>query len=272
MADDLLFGQPVNTLMRVVRWLGQRRPPNASGVSVVVVNWNTLGVLRVTLGAIRRHSPADTEIVVIDNGSTDGSWEWLRTRPLDIRAVRLPVNIGHGRGLDIGMALVRSPVVVTLDSDAFPYSDAWLEVLLKPINEDGCSAAGLWGRRDRLHPACSAMRRDAYFRTGMSFTNHAPFLDRNEEPVFLENTWDTGELLFLRLGSDQVHLFPADRSPYGGVTMADVVYHHEGFTTMTMFEEDLRDRATHGPAWTRAVAGLLGTPTSPHEVHQHDQP
>lgn len=263
--DDVLFGQPLHLLMRGLRWSGQRRTVDASGISVVVVNWNTVDVLKVSLSAIRRYSPPGTELIVIDNGSTDGSREWLRSRPFGSRVVLLPVNVGHGRGLDIGFALARSPIVVTLDSDAFPYSDSWLDVLLEPVTNGGHVAAGIWGRRDRLHPACAAFRRDAYYEAGISFANYAPFLDRREEPVFLENSWDAGELLFHRLGPERVHLFPADRSTYGGLTMADVVYHHEGFTTMTMFEDDLRDASTHGPAWTKAVNGLLGSGALPEQ-------
>ena len=109
MTDDLIFGQPVNTLMRLGHRWGGRQPLATEGVSVVVVNWNTLDVLMVTLEAIRRFSPATTEIIVVDNGSTDGSRAWLRTRPFSCRVALLPANIGHGRGLDVGVAMSRRP-------------------------------------------------------------------------------------------------------------------------------------------------------------------
>ena len=47
------------------------------GVTVMTVNWNSLPYLAPMLDATRAMSPADTEIVVVDNGSTDGSLEYL---------------------------------------------------------------------------------------------------------------------------------------------------------------------------------------------------
>ena len=156
LSDDLLFGQPVNLLLRLVHRWGRRQMVSNDGASVIVVNWNTLDVLKVTLQAIRRFSPPTTEIIVVDNGSSDGSQEWLKTRPFLCHVVALPVNIGHGQALDVGVAVARRPIIVTLDSDAFPYDAGWLDTLLAPILHDGKSAAGMWGRRDRLHPACAA--------------------------------------------------------------------------------------------------------------------
>ena len=258
--DDLLFGQPSNLVMRGVQAYGRRRRVAGGATTVVVVNWNTVDVLRVTLAAVRRYSPPETEIIVIDNGSTDASWTWLSSRPHGCRAIRLPVNIGHGKALDIGFALASNEVVVTLDSDAFPYRQNWLEVIREPMDGGNKDAAGMWGRRDRLHPACAAYRRSTFYDTRMSMANHATWIDTGEEPVFLENCWDTGELVFMSIGPGQVHLFPIDHTPHGGLTMADVVYHHEAYTTMTVLGTDERDASAHAPGWAAAVAALLPDP------------
>ena len=64
--------------------------PLRSGVTVVIVNWETLDYLRETVRAVRRFSPAQTRILVVDNGSTDGSAEWLRQA--GVRTVELGVR------------------------------------------------------------------------------------------------------------------------------------------------------------------------------------
>jgi glycosyltransferase involved in cell wall biosynthesis len=257
LVDDFLFGQPVNVLPRLFRSWGARRRPRSPGVSVVIASFNTIGLLQTAVSSVRRFSPPETEILVIDNASDDGSAEWLRNRRSECRSVRLPVNLGHGRALDIGFALADFPTVVTLDSDAFPYSKRWLDLITAPL-EDGFAAAGMWGRRDRLHPACSAYRRADFFASKMSFGVFNPHLERGEHEVFGTNTWDTGELLFERLGRSRVALLPVERSPHGGLTMLDAVYHHGASTTLSLDDRG-GSVAAHQRAWDDAVADYLGT-------------
>ena len=61
-------------------WALRQRPVRAyrPGVTVLTVNWNSLPFLQPMLDVIRAMSPPDTEILVVDNGSTDGSVEHLR--------------------------------------------------------------------------------------------------------------------------------------------------------------------------------------------------
>jgi hypothetical protein len=256
--DDFLFAQPVNVLSRLAMRYGRQRALRVSGVSVIVVNYNTQRLLQVVLAAVRRFSPEDTEVIVVDNASReDNSRQWLKARPFGIRVIRLPVNIGHGRALDIGIAFARSPIVITLDSDAFPFAPDWLPKLLDAFGDPDILAAGMTGPRDRLHPACAAIRRDAFFRLNTSMANYNLHLDRGEDPVFGVNTWDTGELLFERLGRQSVRLLPLKPSELGGYVMSDAVYHHPGSTTIQIDAEG-RNPVVHSAAWDQAVTALLG--------------
>ena len=45
--------------------------------SVVVLNWNGLDLLDECLSSLRRQAFVDFEVVLVDNGSTDGSAEWI---------------------------------------------------------------------------------------------------------------------------------------------------------------------------------------------------
>lgn len=255
--DDLLFAQPVNTPMRFLRQLGKWRRIGSSRVTVVIVNYNSLELIRTVLTAVRDFSPADTEVVILDNASTDGSWKWLKNRPLGSRTYRLPTNIGHGRALDLGVFLANSPIVVTLDSDAFPFSSRWLDVLLEPLSEPKIVASGSWGPRDRLHPACAAFKRPELLDLGLSFQNYNLHKDLDEEPVFAVNTWDTGELIYEALGTDRVFILPTVSSGRGwGTIMADVVYHHTGMTTgLTDDPKALLEKKAE--LWRQAVRDLI---------------
>ena len=256
--DDLLWGQGFNPIMRAIWFRGKHRRSVAPGTTVVIVSWNTIAVLKNVLQAVRSNSPSSTQIIVIDNGSTDGTKEWLQEQRLTDRCVLLPFNIGHGRGLDIGFALAKTETVVTMDSDAFPFSTTWLDTLSESLEQPQVQAAGMWGRRDRLHPACAAFRRQAFYDARCSFNNYTPWMDRNEPPVWGENSWDTAELLFERIGTENVRLLPVTRTEHGGITMEGGVYHHEAMTTVRTDHVDqvieLRQES-----WDRAVEDLLAS-------------
>lgn len=229
--DDFLNGQPLNIALRAIRSIGIRRPANRVGATVVIVNFNTGELVKETLSIIELTSKTSVEVLVLDNGSTDGSWNWLRNRPNGIRAFRIPVNIGHGRALDLGFLLARTPVVITLDSDAFPISTDWLDTVQDALGDPSIKAVGAWGRRDRLHPAFAAYRRSEVLASGASFHNYKPHLNTGEAPRFGENCFDTGEHLFERLGRENVTLLPVHRSENGwGDVIAGIVYHHRAVT------------------------------------------
>ncbi len=102
------------------------RPPFApeqgcanTAASVVIPNWNgkdLLGkYLPSVIEALKNHS--DNEIVVVDNGSTDGSAEFIRERFPSVRVIALDSNLGFGGGSNIGFRAAKNDIVVLLNSD-----------------------------------------------------------------------------------------------------------------------------------------------------------
>ncbi len=94
-------------------------PAIADAASVVIPNWNGRDLLERYLPsvveALRGH-PAN-EIIVVDNGSTDGSAEFVRKRFPGVTVVALPENLGFGGGSNAGFRAARNDVVVLLNSD-----------------------------------------------------------------------------------------------------------------------------------------------------------
>jgi N-acetylglucosaminyl-diphospho-decaprenol L-rhamnosyltransferase len=62
-------------------------------------------------------SAGPVELVVVDNGSTDGSVDALRAALPDVRVVRAPGNVGYARAANLGAAVTRAPVVAVLNVD-----------------------------------------------------------------------------------------------------------------------------------------------------------
>lgn len=93
-------------------------------LSVVVPILNeqeTLDALvRQILAAVERTSDGDVEILLIDDGSNDGSWQQIRSLSSScsqVRGIRFRRNFGKAAALSAGFAACRGEVVVTMDAD-----------------------------------------------------------------------------------------------------------------------------------------------------------
>ena len=97
--------------------------------SVIILNWNGEAMLRRFLpNVITNTQRADVEIVVVDNGSTDGSLAYLRTEP--VRVIELGENFGFAEGYNRAIAQVDSDYIVLLNSDV-EVMPCWLDTLLE---------------------------------------------------------------------------------------------------------------------------------------------
>jgi GT2 family glycosyltransferase len=103
----------------------QATPPTALDVSVVVVNWNTRDILRDCLRSIFVETKRVTcEVVVIDNGSSDGSAEMVAAEFPAVRLIRNADNRGFAAANNQGMVGARGRYVLLLNSDTVVLEDA----------------------------------------------------------------------------------------------------------------------------------------------------
>lgn len=89
-------------------------------VSIVIVNWNAGELLSACLRSIDGALPAARrlacEVIVVDNGSSDGSADALPLQPND-RLLRQPHNLGFGAACNVGVAQSRGEFVLLLNPD-----------------------------------------------------------------------------------------------------------------------------------------------------------
>ena len=262
--DDIAAKRPWNLRVKWARQRALRRLDTlVDGVTVVIVNWNTRDVTTDVIRAVQRHSPQAVRILVVDNGSTDGSREMLLSWPR-IDTLLLRSNAGHGVALDLAVCAARSRIVVTLDSDAIPLRGGWLEPAVAPVRDRGVVLAGLRARRGFVHPVYSAVDTAAFVRRRLSFQTFVPPGVTSDSAVWGENAWDTAELLTTRLAPDEVAFVKATPNlvpGLPGMSVGDVVYHHGGVSRATTGEVDAQSLAGWKSACTRlagAVAGAEG--------------
>lgn len=100
-------------------------------VSVVILNWNGLTLLQKYLDKVILYSHGESfEIVVADNGSDDGSLEYLKKNYINkINIIDLKINHGFAEGYNLALKDLDSEYVILLNSDV-EVTEGWLDRLV----------------------------------------------------------------------------------------------------------------------------------------------
>jgi len=114
-------------------------------VSIVIVSFNTLAVLRECLQSVYREvGSLRVQVIVVDNASSDGSPAMIEREFPDVVLILSDVNLGFGRANNLGFEAARGRYVVLLNSDAF-LSGGSLERSVAHMDAE--PSAGLGGGR-----------------------------------------------------------------------------------------------------------------------------
>ena len=105
-------------------------------VTVVIPNWNGRKWLPGCLAALREQTFQSFSVVVVDNGSTDGSLEGVRAKHPDVRVLAMGCNAGFAAAVNEGIRQAETPYVALLNTDAYP-RPRWLAALVSVMAETG---------------------------------------------------------------------------------------------------------------------------------------
>ena len=112
-----------------------------STTAIVILNWNGKHYLERFLGELELKSNIPgVSVVVADNGSTDGSVEYLKESYPNIRIIEFDKNFGFTGGYNRALKEVNTDYFLLLNSD-IEVSDGWLEPLIN--NMDSNSKVGI---------------------------------------------------------------------------------------------------------------------------------
>ena len=127
----------LSDLLRTKRSLPADQRCATDAASVVIPNWNGRDLLEKYLPSVvtALSAHAKNEIIVVDNGSTDGSAEFLRERFPDVTLLALNRNLGFGGGSNAGFRAAKNDVVVLLNSDMRVQPD-FLAPLLEGFSDE----------------------------------------------------------------------------------------------------------------------------------------
>lgn len=114
---------------------------DAASLAIVIVSYNVRAELGRCLESLRgRTGPHPTTIVVVDNGSADGTLSWLRTARPDVTAIDAGGNVGFARGSNLGIRATSSDLVLLLNPDTEVFDDA-IPRLIAALDADPTAAA-----------------------------------------------------------------------------------------------------------------------------------
>ena len=174
-------------------------------ISVVILNWNGVGMLQKFLPGVVKHSQGEeVEICVADNASTDDSVAYLEANFPDVRLIVLDKNYGFAEGYNRALQQVEAEYVVLLNSDV-EVTPHWLDPLVEYMDAHPEVAA--------CQPKIRSERNKEYFeyagaaggyldKYGYPFCRGRIFdvVEKDQgqydtvQPIF----WATGAALFIR--------------------------------------------------------------------------
>jgi GT2 family glycosyltransferase len=189
-------------------------------VAVIVVSYNTRDeLLKCLTSVVESAPPTETEIVVVDNASTDGSLETLNKSYPQVMTIANPANLGFGVACNQAIRATTAPFILLLNSDAAITPQSF-QVLRDALTRNArCGAAGCriinsagaetTNTRNFLTPLNQAAEQSGV----MSWTswkylrrNHLPTLNGNEQDCSVD--WIDGACLMVRRAAlNEVGLF-----------------------------------------------------------------
>lgn len=102
----------------------------------MIVNWNSRDELLECLASLERQTDRNFELVVVDNGSSDGSETAVRARFPRVRVLQTGENLGFAEGVNRGLAVCERAWVALLNNDTVVAPD-WLEALRRAARAGG---------------------------------------------------------------------------------------------------------------------------------------
>ena len=95
----------------------QATPTVPTGVSVVVVNWNGRHLLSRCLDSLVTQDYPNYEVLLVDNGSQDGSVDFVKSLYPNVRTIESPTNLGYAGGCNLGAAHAGGDYILLLNND-----------------------------------------------------------------------------------------------------------------------------------------------------------
>lgn len=185
-------------------------------VSIIIPNWNGKRFLEECFQSLERQTFSNFEVIFVDNGSIDGSAEWMEGRYGHwVRMVRNSKNLGFAEGNNVGIRLAKGRYLVLLNNDTVVEAH-WLEELMKPV--EGNPTVGMCASKILSYdqPEVLEATGELLFRDGLNRARGHREVDRGQYDSDLKTFFPPGcGALYRREMLEEVGLFDEDFFAYG---------------------------------------------------------
>jgi len=185
-------------------------------LSIIIPSYNTKGLLKDCLESIYRETKnIKFEVIVIDNGSKDGSVEMVKKNFSEVKLLTLLKNIGYGKANNLGVKKAKGEWLLFLNSDTVIKNKA-IDKVFKKITNHKSQITNLIIGCKLLNPDGSIQPSAGYFPTlgrvlaTMFFLDDLPILNELTKPyqqsrrTFYQKRqevdWVTGAFLLIKKG------------------------------------------------------------------------
>ena len=168
------------------------------------------------------------EVIVVDSGSTDGTLEYVKSRPVRLYEIP-PDEFNFGLTRDFGFSLANGEILIAISQDAIPVGSSWLKNITSPFKDPSVEVVQapdvlpptgrfFYWERIRLFSFTRESRRwiKAHNNIGLSFTGcairrrawetaHLGRVEMNEDKVFQKKIADKGYKIVIAPDATNYH-------------------------------------------------------------------
>lgn len=283
-----LLSQAAPRILEAESWFAPAGTDGMDLTSVIVLCGDTLECTRLCLESVLRQTRPPYELVLVDNGSRDGTTTYLeeiarRPGPIRVAILRNDINRGHPAACNQAAAKAHGRYLLFLDSDTI-VSEGWLEGLLSVVRQHG-PTVGLVG------PVSNYAASPQHVEPGYTTLEHLPTFAARRRRDCAGRSLDTERLsgfcllvhsdVFQSLGGfderfglgfydDDDLCLRASQAGFRAKVALDVYLHHFGSRTFQALATDVREllrknQELFRAKWTTPVARPSaegGTPES----------
>ncbi len=137
--SNIIFKEKVNRVMDIYK----------KNISIVVLNYNNKKIIARCLDSLIKYNKYEYEIIVVDNNSTDGSYELLKEEYNKKITLYKNSKNGCSSGRNLAISKTKTDYLLFLDSDQIVQSKNWLDNYLRIINDNNAVgwAAGWFNKK-----------------------------------------------------------------------------------------------------------------------------
>ncbi len=127
------FKQPRDDKQVVKAATAELTKAHAPRVAVLILNFNGIDWLKTCVPSVIQSTYPNSIVYVIDNGSTDGSENFVKTTFPSVRMLTFQTNLGFAEAYNHAVAEVEAEYVLFLNNDTSILTRNWIELLVERL-------------------------------------------------------------------------------------------------------------------------------------------